>query len=37
MDTYKGVIPFVILQVTGLALVTIWPQLAVWLPAIAYD
>ncbi|KIX12759.1 TRAP transporter large permease [Dethiosulfatarculus sandiegensis] len=37
MDTYKGVIPFVILQVTGLALVTLWPQLAVWLPAIAYD
>ncbi|MCH8348107.1 MAG: TRAP transporter large permease subunit [Proteobacteria bacterium] len=29
---YKGVIPFVILQVIGLAAVVIWPEIALWLP-----
>ena len=33
---YKGIIPFVILQLTGLALVFYWPQLATWLPSVAY-
>ncbi len=33
---YKGIIPFVVLQLTGLALVFYWPQLATWLPAVAY-
>jgi TRAP-type mannitol/chloroaromatic compound transport system permease large subunit len=33
---YKGVVPFIILQLIGLTLVAIWPQLVVWLPAIAY-
>ena len=36
VDIYKGVIPFVILQLIGLALVLIWPSLVTWLPAIAY-
>ena len=35
-DIYKGIIPFVILQLIGLAIVMIWPQLVVWLPAVAY-
>ena len=33
---YKGVIPFIILQLIGLAIVVIWPQLVLWLPSAAY-
>jgi len=33
---YKGVVPFVLLQLTGLALVFLWPALATWLPSVAY-
>ena len=36
IDIYKGVVPFVILQIIGLLLVILWPQLVVWLPSIAY-
>ncbi|WP_330221169.1 TRAP transporter large permease subunit [Cognatishimia activa] len=36
MDIYKGIIPFVLLQLTGLALVFLWPALATWLPSVAY-
>jgi TRAP-type mannitol/chloroaromatic compound transport system permease large subunit len=36
LDIYKGVVPFVILQLIGLAVVLFWPQLVLWLPAIAY-
>jgi len=36
MDIYRGIIPFVLLQLTGLALVFMWPQLATWLPSVAY-
>ena len=35
-DIYKGIIPFVLLQLTGLALVYAWPALATWLPSVAY-
>jgi tripartite ATP-independent transporter DctM subunit len=35
-DIYRGIVPFVILQLIGLAIVMIWPQLVVWLPAVAY-
>lgn len=35
-DIYKGIIPFVILQLIGLLTVIIWPQLVIWLPYIAY-
>ncbi|NQW08820.1 MAG: TRAP transporter large permease subunit [Alphaproteobacteria bacterium] len=31
-EIYKGIIPFVILQLIGLAVVVEWPQLALWLP-----
>lgn len=37
MDIYKGVIPFVCLQLIGLIMVAVWPQLVIWLPAIAYQ
>jgi tripartite ATP-independent transporter DctM subunit len=36
LDIYKGVVPFVILQLIGLAVVLFWPQLVLWLPALAY-
>lgn len=36
LDIYKGVIPFVILQMIGLALVFMFPALVTWLPSIAY-
>ena len=36
IDIYKGVIPFIILQLIGLLIVAKWPQLVIWLPAIAY-
>lgn len=29
---YRGVIPFVLLQLVGLSAVILWPQLALWLP-----
>lgn len=35
-DIYKGIIPFVLLQLTGLALVFLFPWLATWLPSVAY-
>ncbi len=36
IDIYKGVIPFVILQLIGLLMILVWPQLVIWLPAVAY-
>lgn len=33
---YRGVVPFIILQLIGLLALVIWPQLVLWLPAIAY-
>ncbi|MET1413768.1 TRAP transporter large permease subunit [Roseibium sp. HPY-6] len=35
-DIYKGIVPFVLLQLFGLALVFLWPALATWLPSVAY-
>jgi TRAP-type mannitol/chloroaromatic compound transport system permease large subunit len=35
-DIYRGVIPFVILQLLALALVAAVPQLATWLPDRVY-
>jgi len=32
-DIYRSVIPFVILQAVGLALIIIFPQIALWLPS----
>ena len=33
---YKGVIPFVLLQLLGLGIVFVFPTLTTWLPAVAY-
>lgn len=35
-DIYKGVIPFVLLQLLGLVLIFIFPALVTWLPSVAY-
>ncbi|MCG8639826.1 MAG: TRAP transporter large permease subunit [Desulfobacterales bacterium] len=36
MDIYKGVVPFIVLQLTGLFIVMIFPWLVTWLPSVAY-
>jgi TRAP-type mannitol/chloroaromatic compound transport system permease large subunit len=33
---YRGVIPFIIMQLTLMILLAIWPQLATWLPDLVY-
>jgi tripartite ATP-independent transporter DctM subunit len=33
---YRGVAPFIVIQLMMLALLAYWPQLATWLPAIVY-
>lgn len=35
-DIYRGVGPFIVLQLIGLGLVFAFPALVTWLPAIAY-
>jgi TRAP-type mannitol/chloroaromatic compound transport system permease large subunit len=35
-DIYKGMMQFMALQVVGLALVMLFPQLALWLPGVLY-
>jgi TRAP-type mannitol/chloroaromatic compound transport system permease large subunit len=34
---YKGIIPFVILQLIGLILVITFPQMALWLMKVSYS
>ena len=36
MDIYRGVIPFILLQLLGMIIIAYWPQLVTWLPAVAY-
>jgi len=36
MDIYKGVVPFIILQLIGLFIVMAYPWLVTWLPSVAY-
>ncbi|MBT8129985.1 MAG: TRAP transporter large permease subunit [Gammaproteobacteria bacterium] len=33
LHIYKGVIPFIIIQLLAMALIAYWPQLATWLPS----
>jgi tripartite ATP-independent transporter DctM subunit len=35
-DIYRSIIPFVLVMITGLALVTAFPEIAVWLPNLYY-
>jgi tripartite ATP-independent transporter DctM subunit len=36
MDIYRGVVPFVLIQLLALVILSLWPQLATWLPARLY-
>ena len=36
-DVYKGIIPFVLLQIIGLLLVIALPDIALWLPNTILD
>ena len=36
MDIYRGIIPFVIIQIVGLCIVAYWPGLATWLPKVLF-
>ena len=36
-EIYRGIIPFVILQLIGLMTVVYWPQITLWLPSIMLD
>ncbi len=35
-DIYKGVVPFIGIQLLALLIVVLWPSLVTWLPAMAY-
>ena len=36
MAIYRGVIPFIVIQLLMLGLLTLWPELATWLPGKIY-
>ena len=36
MDIYRGIIPFVLIQLLGLALLATFPQMATWLPSVIF-
>ena len=36
MDIYKGVVPFILIQLLGLALVFEFPQIVTWLPSVGF-
>ncbi|WP_207061506.1 TRAP transporter large permease subunit [Motiliproteus sp. SC1-56] len=36
-DIYRGVIPFIIIQLTALLIVFLVPEIATWLPSVAFD
>jgi TRAP-type mannitol/chloroaromatic compound transport system permease large subunit len=33
---YRGIAPFVALQLTGLAILFFWPELVTWLPSVTF-
>ena len=35
-DMYRGVIPFIVMQLMLMLLLAIWPQLVTWLPSVIY-
>ncbi|MEP6132497.1 TRAP transporter large permease subunit, partial [Marinobacter sp.] len=37
MDIYRGVVPFIIIQLVALSIVFLVPEIATWLPSVAYD
>ncbi len=36
IDIYRGVVPFIVLQLLALLAVALWPALVTWLPSVAY-
>ncbi len=36
IDIYRSILPFVLLMILGLALVIIYPEIALWLPEHVY-
>ncbi len=36
-DIYRGVMPFIVIQLLMLGLLALWPSLATWLPAVVYS
>ena len=36
LDIYKGVVPFILLQLLGLLVVAFFPEVVTWLPSVAY-
>ncbi len=36
LQIYKGVIPFILIQLTALGALSLWPELATWLPGVVY-
>ena len=36
MQIYRGIVPFVAIQIVMLAILSLWPELAVWLPSILF-
>lgn len=37
VDIYKGVLPYILIQLSVLVMLAIWPELATWLPSVIYD
>jgi len=37
MQIYKGVMPFIIIQLIALGAIAYWPSLATWLPELVYS
>jgi len=37
IDIYKGVVPFIILQLIGLAVVFEFPSIVTWLPSVSFQ
>ncbi|EGU36034.1 putative C4-dicarboxylate transporter family protein, DctM subunit [Vibrio sp. N418] len=35
-DIYRGVIPFILIQLVALVCLVVWPQLVLWFPSVAY-
>jgi len=36
MDIYKGMMPFMALQVVGVAMIYFFPQIVLWLPGLLF-
>ncbi|MCB1736120.1 MAG: TRAP transporter large permease subunit [Gammaproteobacteria bacterium] len=36
LDIYKGVFPFILIQLLAMGILALWPELATWLPGVLY-